>query len=58
MEAEIAKGILESNGIHAKVFADNLGSMNPHLAISSGVKLLVSEEDAEKSIEILEKSVF
>lgn len=54
VEAEIAKGLLEANGIKAIVSVDDCGGMRPHLQLSVwGVRLLVKREDAQKALEVL-----
>jgi len=53
-EAELAIGILESNGINAFVSGDDYGGAGPHiLQATGGAKLMVLEDDAEKALEIL-----
>jgi type III secretory pathway lipoprotein EscJ len=44
-DAEIARGLLESNGINALVTADDKGGTDPFLTFANGVKLLVDEND-------------
>jgi hypothetical protein len=54
VEAEIAKGILESSGIDAMIQADTAGGMRQHLAWSGlGFRLLVCEEDVAMAREVL-----
>jgi putative signal transducing protein len=54
-EAEFAKGILESNRIDAFVSGDDYGGAGPHiLQATGGAKLMVMEDDAEKSLDILD----
>jgi hypothetical protein len=53
-EAEIAKGILESSGIHAMTQADTAGRMRDHLAWSGlGHRVLVREEDTSEARNLL-----
>ncbi len=53
-EAEMAKGILEDEGIKAMVSSDDLGVFRFHLFRSTGkVRLLVNKNDFEKAKEIL-----
>lgn len=52
-EAEIAKGVLEEEGIESFISKDDEGSMNPALVLTQGVKLHVFEKDEEKANEIL-----
>jgi len=53
-EADLLKGLLEANGIHAMVSADDYIGLP--LLISGGVDLLVLNKDAERAQEILEVS--
>ncbi len=52
-EAELAKGLLSVNGINAFIFADDFGGIQPALSFSTGVQLLIKEDDVEKAKEIL-----
>ena len=54
--AEIAKGALEANGIDAAIFADDCGGMRPHFQLTTGVRLMVNEQDAENARKVLESS--
>ena len=55
LEADMAKGALESAGIDAMIQADSAGGMRPHLAwASGGFKVLVREEDAAEAREVLD----
>ena len=49
LEGEIAKGLLEANGIRSILLADDLNGVRPDLAFSMGVRLLVSEKEEEKA---------
>jgi hypothetical protein len=54
-EADLAKSALEAAGIDAMIQADAAGGMRPHLAwASGGFKVLVREEDAAASRDVLE----
>ena len=54
MEAELAKGLLESKDIKAMVSADDVGGMNPALLwATGGVRLLIRKKDIQKANEIL-----
>jgi Putative prokaryotic signal transducing protein len=54
IEAELAKGALESAGIDAMIQADTAGRMREHLAWSgAGFKVLVREEDAAAARDVL-----
>ncbi|MBI2338324.1 DUF2007 domain-containing protein [Candidatus Daviesbacteria bacterium] len=54
MEAEIAKGFLEANGVKAVVQADDEGGMAPFpfRPTSQGARLLVKESDLKKAEEL------
>ena len=47
---EMAKGLLESNGIKACVSGTDL---QPTVELAAGIRLWVNEEDKEKAIDIL-----
>ena len=53
IEADLAKGILESVGIHAFVSADDQGGLRPSMGFTSGVDLKVQAEDFEKAKAVL-----
>jgi F420-dependent methylenetetrahydromethanopterin dehydrogenase len=56
-EADLAKGVLESDGIPAMIQADTAGHMRDHLAWSgAGFQLLVREEDLTAAREALTPS--
>lgn len=57
-EAELARGLLESSGISASVSADDYGGLQPALAFTFGVRLLVHSSDMEESLKILENNGF
>jgi len=52
-EAELAKSLLSVNGINAVVFGDDYGGIQPALSFSTGVQLMVKEEDVEEATGIL-----
>ncbi|MFH1597171.1 MAG: DUF2007 domain-containing protein [Pseudomonadota bacterium] len=54
IEAEMAAGVLESEGIEALVMADDAGGAYPMLQFIRGVRLLVAPEDEALAREILE----
>jgi len=57
IDAEIAKGFLESNNIQSFIISDDAGSMYPSTDIISGVKLFVSKKNfsaAKEMLDILE----
>ena len=51
--AEMAAGLLESEGIEAMVMADDAGGAYPMLQFIRGVRLLVAPEDRYRAREIL-----
>ena len=53
-EAEIAKGMLEANGIRAMLSADEMGGIRPELTFTMGARLLVAEDQAEAARGLLE----
>ncbi len=54
IEADIAKSLLESEGIPTLIKADDQGGMRPQLAFSGGVKLFVMQKDAEEAKRLLD----
>ena len=56
LEAEIARGNLEANGIDSMVSADDFGGIRPELAFVQGVRLLIKKENEERALEILDGS--
>ncbi|MCX5890957.1 MAG: DUF2007 domain-containing protein [Deltaproteobacteria bacterium] len=53
IEAEMAAGLLESEGVEAMVMADDAGGAYPMLQFIRGVRLLVYREDEARAREIL-----
>ena len=53
IEAEMAAGLLESEGIEAMVMADDAGGTYPMLQFIRGVRLMVFKEDEARAREIL-----
>jgi hypothetical protein len=53
IEAEMAAGLLESEGIPAMVLADDAGGAYPMFQFIRGVRLMVAAEDAYRAREIL-----
>jgi hypothetical protein len=53
IEAEMAAGILEAEGIEAMVMADDAGGTYPMLQFIRGVKLMVAAADEARAKEIL-----
>lgn len=55
IDAEIAKGHLESAGIKASIIKDDASGMFPSLQNTEGVQLSVAETDEEKARIILKE---
>lgn len=55
IEAEIAKGRLESSGIPAFIIKDDGGGMLPSLQNAEGVQLLVAETQSMEAKKILQE---
>lgn len=56
LEAELAKSLLESKGIMARVSADDSGGMEVMpIQFIGGVELLVLEDRLEEAIKILQR---
>ncbi len=53
IEAEMAAGLLESEGVPAMVMADDAGGAYPALQFTRGVRLMVAAEDQYRAREIL-----
>ena len=53
MEAQMAAGLLEAEGIYAFVSADDAGGAYPPLQYVGGVRLIVLPEDERRAREIL-----
>jgi hypothetical protein len=54
VEADLAKNFLGMNEIEAFTQADDVAGTYPGLSYSSGVKLLVEKQNAQKAIKLLE----
>jgi hypothetical protein len=54
IEAELAQSALEAAGIESMTRGDDAGGTQPGLWVSTGVDLLVREEDATNAREILD----
>ena len=53
IEAEIARGFLQSNDVNAIIISDDAGSMYPAQDIVSGVRLMVGAKDFQGAKELL-----
>ena len=56
-EAEIARSLLEAEGIAAAVAADDMGGNTPPLDFSSGLQLVVEATDVERARELLDEVI-
>ncbi len=57
LEAEIAKGYLEAEGLDVSISTDDAGGMYPQLALmSGGVRLLVDDTDMLKAEALLKRN--
>ena len=52
-EAEIARGVLEDEGVESFISKDDEGSMYPSLRLTEGVRLHIFEKDIDKANDIL-----
>lgn len=52
-EAEIAKSVLESEGIEAFIDNENIANLNWTYTALDGIGINVKEDDAERALEIL-----
>ncbi|MBU1695024.1 MAG: DUF2007 domain-containing protein [Verrucomicrobia bacterium] len=55
MPAEMARMVLEANGIEAFISKDDCGGMRPYLQAVTGVRLMVRTSDGKTAAEILEQ---
>jgi hypothetical protein len=53
-EAELARQVLEKNGITVTIRSDDTGGLHPSLTAVAGACLLVSEDELEKAQELLQ----
>jgi len=56
-EAEIARSLLEAEGIPASVVADDMGGNTPPLDFSSGLQLVVDAADIDRARELLDEVI-
>ncbi len=52
-EAEMAQQMLAGAGVRSFVSKDDAGGMEPHLQLTRGVRLIVSNQNADQAREIL-----
>jgi hypothetical protein len=58
IDAEIAKGHLESSGIQSSVIKDDGGGMLPSMQNTEGIQLVVAENQYEKAKKTLKAKSF
>lgn len=51
--AEVARGVLESEGIEARLTADDAGGLHPELALNQGVRLVVRSHEVDEARAVL-----
>jgi len=54
-EAQMDIVLLKNNKINALLISDDLGGLRPHLALSTGIKIQVSENDYAMACKIIDK---
>ena len=52
-EAEIAKGFLETKGIHGIICGDDCGGTRPNMSLGSNIALSVQEDDLQEAKKLL-----
>jgi Putative prokaryotic signal transducing protein len=53
MDANMARDVLQDEGVSAFVFKDDGGGMEPHLQRTNGVRLVVNRGDVDRARKIL-----
>ena len=53
VEAQLIAGLLEANGIEARVSTDDAGGLEPQWQLTGGVRVLVAPEDAAAARELV-----
>ena len=56
VEAELARGYLETLGINSHVVSDDADQLYPSIGIVKGIKLIAAEKDLEKAREFLKNN--
>jgi len=56
-EAEIARSLLEAEGVTALIAADDTGGNWPQFDLSAGVQLVVEAGDVDRARELLDEEV-
>ncbi len=53
IDAQVAKAFLDSKGIDSIIEKDDVGGLNPNFQMTSGVSLIVREQDKTKAVKLL-----
>lgn len=56
-EAEVARGLLEAEGIAAAIAADDLGAEGPGITFGKPIDLVVDAADAERARQLLDEAI-
>lgn len=54
IEAELAQSALEAAGIESMLWADDAAGLQPAMALTNGVSVVVRAEDAQEAADILD----
>lgn len=54
IEAEMAMSALEAAGIESVMLRDDCGGVQPAMGLTAGVRVEVSDDDADAAIEVLD----
>jgi hypothetical protein len=57
IEAELAHSALEAAGIESMIKSDDAGALQPALAMSNGISVMVRVEDAVAAAEVLGRPI-
>ena len=56
-QAELIKGVLETNGIPCAIMDETIGAVtSPYAGLGKGVLVVVNEEDKESALAIIEQN--
>jgi len=53
MDAAMAQELLHASGIKSYISKDDAGGMEPYLQLTNGVRLIVSQGDAERAYAVI-----
>lgn len=54
IDAQVSKAFLDSKGIDSIIEKDDVGGLNPNFQMTSGVSLIVREQDRKKAVKLLD----